>query len=253
MKLFLLSAVLFSYSLTANAFEIQTLTIARPLQNYPPYHWIENGVVKGILPDVIAEAAALTNIQRVTYKSVPWRRMLELGKTGKVKAVFPLNFTEERQMYFEYVKEPIAYEAISFAKLKSTKVEFTSSSASQFKVGTVSGYYYIDAIEKLQLNKLEVPNESIQIKLLFSKRADFILIDTNVVNYYQNLPKTRENLYHDIMSVEPSFEKTPLHIAFSKVLNNSMMVENLSEALKQLKTSGRYQKILAKYIPNPPH
>ncbi len=88
----------------------------------------------------------------------------------------------------------------------------------------------------------EIADQMLQINLLYSGRTDAIILDKNIFNYHRKhndrVDTTQPvNIWH-------IFEPSPFRVAFiDKEVRN-----DFNEGLRKLRESGRYQKIMEKYV-----
>ena len=74
--------------------------------DYGPYSYVEDGVVKGILPDVLGKLLAGIPRLKMETTALPWRRVQAEVKAGVADA-FCTYASEERQQYAFFHKVPV--------------------------------------------------------------------------------------------------------------------------------------------------
>ncbi len=89
--------------------------------NYPPFSWIEDGQMKGILIDVLTEAIQNRMNIPVTHEGYPWARAQYMVKTNKADA-FATVPTEERRSYTEISSEPVIQITFTIFLSKNSKM-----------------------------------------------------------------------------------------------------------------------------------
>jgi polar amino acid transport system substrate-binding protein len=92
----------------------------------------------------------------------------------------------------------------------------------------------------------EVPNQKRQSLMLFANGIEVVVSDINIFKYFRNSEKsqvdtTQEVIYHKIFSDSGLKTNNP-------VFADKQVRDDFDVGLKQLRNSGRYQKIIAKYI-----
>ncbi|MFD2168262.1 substrate-binding periplasmic protein [Thalassotalea euphylliae] len=225
-----------------------TITIAKPEQAYPPYHWLEDGEVKGLVPDIIAATSKAIGNVKVEYKVMPWKRMFELAKSGTIDAIMPINLNAERQYYLNFVSEPLIMERMNFVTTNAFDVDFSGNlnDISQFDVAGIAGYYYGEAYQAAKFNTIELPNEETQVKMLLAGRFPLALLDINILPFYIN--KLGGEKEHQVKVLEPHLYEAALHLAFAKNGKHALQAETFSQALVKLKSSEQYQDILSTHL-----
>ena len=245
-----LLAFIFLFICSANVFASakQVITIAKPEQAYPPYHYLENGKVAGLVPDIIeATAKAIGNIE-IDYQVMPWKRMFELAKQGEIDAIMPINLNTERQTYLNFVELPVIYERMNFVSTTAFDIEFDGdlSKLTEYEVAGIAGYYYGEAYSAENFNTIELPNEETQVKMLLAGRFPLALMDANIIPYYINYLGGEKEF--KIKVLEPHLYRAGLHLAFAKQGNFPTLNEQFNRALITLKDSDAYQRILNTHL-----
>ncbi|REL36361.1 substrate-binding periplasmic protein [Thalassotalea euphylliae] len=226
-----------------------TINIANPMQAYPPYHWLENGEIKGLVPDIIEAAAKLVGEDvEINYVPVPWLRMFSLAENGDIDAIFPVSFNQERAKYLNFVPESIVMERMNLVSSSAFDISFSGdlTTLANYKVAGIIGYYYGEAYTNANLETLALANEEQQVEMLLGGQAPLALMDANILPYYINkLGGERE---HRIKVLEPHLYEAPLHLAFAKNGRYPALVERFNSALAKLKSTPDYQNILQTYL-----
>ena len=91
-------------------------------------------------------------------------------------------------------------------------------------------------------NYSEQGKQAIQVKMLYSQRADVIISDINIFKYYRkrvtDMDTSAKVVYHEI------FPGTDYKVLFKK----ANIRDDFNIGLKELKASGRYQEIIDSYL-----
>ena len=225
------------------------INIANPIQAYPPYHWLENGEIKGLVPDILEAAAAIAgdNIE-INYVPVPWLRMFSLAENGDIDAILPVSFNQERANYLHFVPESIVMERMNLVSSSAFNINFNGdlTELSGYQVAGITGYYYGEAYTKANLETLALANEEEQVEMLLAGKAPLALMDTNILPFYVN--KLGGERKHQIRILEPHLYEAPLHLAFAKKGRYPEFVDRFNIALAKLKSTPDYQNILQTYL-----
>jgi len=153
------------------------------------------------------------------YEFHPWRRSLELVRTGDSVATFPWSFTKERAKEFLYPDHPIGHlndvmfyrkdrfpEGLPAASLEDLKEQ-------ELRVVGISGYWYVQILKDAGVSFFEVSYEEQAWKMLELGRAD-VVIENDIVG------RTSKELFLGekaalITESEP-FRTVPVYVLFSR-------------------------------------
>lgn len=226
------------------------INIAKPAQTYPPYHWQQGDEIVGLVPEVINEISTEIGNIKINYVIVPWKRMFEFAKTGKIDAIMPINKTADRETYLNYVDEPLIMEQMSLVTSSAFNIEFNGdiNSLTEYEVAGIAGYYYGDAYEAADFKTIELPNEETQVRMLLAGRFPLALLDTNILPYY--IKELGGEKPYRLKALKPHLYEAGLHLAFSKKSKHAAIAQKFSTALNKIKSTDTYQKILQKYLAN---
>lgn len=70
--------------------------------SYPPYSYIEKNNVSGIYVDILKKASSRMDGYNIVIRGIPWKRGLQLLKSGKGFALFPPYFRPVDRPYMDY-------------------------------------------------------------------------------------------------------------------------------------------------------
>ena len=88
----------------------------------------------------------------VIYKWYPWKRAFHLAKNGDLHATVGWDKTKQREKDFLF-SEPILYGNVMFFHLKEKEFSWNKlQDLKALKIGTVTGYEYQGALNKLKQN-----------------------------------------------------------------------------------------------------
>lgn len=215
--------------------------------SYPPYYYFEDGEFRGDFAEIAIEAFTRMGI-KFEIKEYPWPRMLEMLKVGELDVLLDVYITEERLEYLDFSKEKfISYNEIFF-KLADSDIEFSGdfSELSEYKIGTVEGFYYGDSFEKAVndgiVNVEYVSSFDQNVFKLINKRTDLIISVATVGE------KIIEELgYSDVIEpMEPFVNSADSYFAFSKSNNLKEVRDNLDEIIRQMYEDGTIEVIYNK-------
>jgi polar amino acid transport system substrate-binding protein len=230
----------------AHAQEITIVT-----ENYPPYHYEQNGIVVGQGTETVQAVLKVLNM-KARIEMYPWTRAYYMALNNSNTLIYGIARTPQRENLFKWigVSSPVRYCLFALTSRNDIHVNILED-AKQFKIGTVRD----DIIELyLMENGFEIreniePNSSYEanLKKLMYRRVDLwgvvdltahYLVQSN--HYPKNIIK--EVYYLNDISTEGAY------MAFSKNTPDEL-VDQFSEALKKIKEDGTYDSILSKYLP----
>ncbi len=220
-------------------------------ESYIPYGYEENGAVKGVAVDVVNEA-----FRRIGYtvelKMLPWTRSLQMVEDGDTDGIFCAFYSDERAVFMDYLKEPLAYEAQYCYTLKDSPVAFdgTLESLKPYRIGVIQDWYYGDAFDEALKNGAfhveSVTDLSINIQKLLDGRIDVIVNPRLSTLYYLKQMKIQDRVVEQAV---PFREPTALYLGFTKKrLVDPALRRDLEAELAEMKADGTYQEIVDQYI-----
>lgn len=96
-------------------------------------------------------------------------------------------------------------------------------------------------VVKNNKNYSELANQEAQVASLMNGRTEVIIIDENIFRYYYQKSKLFPQKPYKVYRI---FQPTPYKIAFK----NKKIRDDFNQGLKLLKSSGRYDEIIDKYL-----
>ncbi len=240
--IFFIFCVVPSFAQSADTLKIVSL-------QYPPYQYIEDGIIKGCAYEIIEEV-----FKRLGYnfdmEIIPWSRALYSLQNGKADAVFTIYKTEEREKYLDFTKEVLINQEIALFKLKGSRIDFNGDfrSVREKVIGTVYsvnyGMKFDKALIDLSLQTVDSVDGEANFRNLLFNRVDLLINNVAGANYLIDML----DIHSKVEIIYPVIEAVPSFLAFSKHHDYSGLKFEYEEELKKLKQDGTYNKILAKYI-----
>lgn len=216
-------------------------------QDYPPYIYEHQGQTVGVCAELVEAAFAIMGVS-VSYTQYPFPRMLEYGRLGRVDAVMMVFKTVEREGFLYYPDQPLLYEENAFFTKQNTQIAYSGEleELEQYTIGVINGFSYGEVFDNAKNLKKELSrNDKMLLKKLLANRFEVGVGNRYVINYHAN----KMNALDKIKFLQPNlFDRHPLYIGFSRAIaGNQGLTEQFSEAIKTLKETGQYQRILQKY------
>ena len=243
-----LAAVIFS--LPGRAVADKELVILS--SNYPPHIYEENGVIKGLRVELLAE---LFKRMGYTYvpKIMPWARAVTMIKVGQADGICSIWYKPEREAYLSYPKFPYVLEVQGIYQRAGTR-EIHYKSLLDFKgmkIGTIRGFAYPKEFMKSPLFKIETVATDKQnfIKLAMG-RLDIVIGDSVVGDYTIQQEDLRDKVFRNKNNYDKGFWG---YVAFSKKRPDAKhLADEYDRVMKDLIKEGFYSKIFLKYLNRQP-
>lgn len=208
----------------------------------PPYNLPDTN--SGMEFEIVKEALALKG-HNLTPKYVPFGRVRVEVENRSVDGAFPIN--EQSGLEVFYSDEHITYENVVITLEKNhltiaTVEDLQSRSVAAFQDATIYLGETYAAMAKANAQYKEIPNQELQINLLYAGRVETVVSDINIFYYYRQrvtqVDTTQPIVIHRI------FPPTPYKVAF----RDETVRNDFNAGLQQLRESGRYDAIIKQYI-----
>jgi polar amino acid transport system substrate-binding protein len=222
-----------------NAFASNDNAVMIAVRDFPPFEFLDNGVVTGVNHKTISDV-----LERAGYTPIfiplPFKRALDLAEKGEIDAIASIKYSPEREQNFIFSK-PIMYTQDYFFKNKKLTINPKSlNELKQYNIGTVDKYVYGASFYNTNFPNLHPITSSTpevdNLEKLRSNRLDLALCPIHICLYWlHKYPK----VFADIDYIKsPSVDAIQaLYIAFSK--KNTTRSQEIVE---------KFNKELAKYI-----
>ncbi|WP_421870195.1 substrate-binding periplasmic protein [Motiliproteus sp.] len=249
-QLFLLITALLPASLMAGQTTPDPVRILT-LQDFKPFIWCEEGTPKGIDIDIIR--VLFERAQRsYTLECQPWKRALNLIKTGRADMLLSAYKTEERQQFAYFSSLPIHLSSFNLFTPRGQHFKFTGiESLNGYRIGIPAGYSLgaeFDAASKAGAFKVS-PSYSTEsgLMMLLKGRIDLYIDSKQVVRYTANQIGLNEAIS---MVQQPLSKPRPAYFMFSKastVVEKQNLLAILDESLAQVWSDGTMERIVKAY------
>jgi len=209
----------------------------------PPYVFSETD--DGIELEIVIEALAVKG-HTVSPVYLPFARVPFEMKSKTIDAALTINessgitdiFYSDVHVVYQNVTVTLTDRNISIDSIQ----DLTGKSIYAFQnAGLYLGGEY-EEVTKVNTRYLETNAQNVQIKMLFSQRAEAIVLDIYIFNYFRNQEAKLDT--SEPVTVHEIFPPSPYKVAFQ----NRKYRDDFNQGLKELKESGRYQEIIDKYI-----
>lgn len=216
--------------------------------NYPPFY-ADALPEQGGVAQVVKEAFKLQGYNAsVTF--YPFARAALLVKTGQADGIIGLWYRKEREQWAHY-SAPIQAVQIVFYKRKDNPLSFSQlSELKPFTIGIGRGYANPPEIAATGLTTEEGNSDEINLKKLFLKRIDLVLIGHNLAQY---LIKKNLSEYADLFEqVGDPIATEVFHLGVSlAITDQATLIAEFNKGLESMRKDGRLANILSQYAQIP--
>lgn len=218
--------------------------------DFPPFEFHENGKVIGLDADIVNQV-----FNRIGYKTeitnYPWKRALEMSKTGEADAIMSIRKSAEREADYIF-SDPISITQNYFFKMNNKEIQAENiNDLKAYNIGIVKGYVYGKIFDEANFSNLsEATSDTPELQLLnklASGRVDLIACEINVCNYIINSNKELSNIapMKNIKLADPE----NFYIAFSRhdINKSTNLVSQFNQELAKFLAEGKRDELLNKY------
>lgn len=226
--------------------ERTVLTVAIEEIGYFPFNYEENGATKGFSIDVLEYFEANSKYD-FEFIVLPWPRAVYLVAKGKIDLILTLFKNAKREKVYDFIEPSYGDEVNQLFTLADNKFEFNGQleQLAPYSIGTTREYSYGEAFDQASyLTKLPALTEEILLKLLLSRRIDMAISNPLI---FKRLT-SKANASTQVKIIEPYVSITPVHMALTKVREDSEEIKLvLGQLTQELKSTPYYQTLLDKY------
>ncbi|WP_136805688.1 substrate-binding periplasmic protein [Desulfosediminicola flagellatus] len=219
------------------------------IAHWPPWKMVAVSGFEGIDIDILAEVGRRANVNW-EYIECPWRRCLEMLKTGAVDIITSIGKTEEREAYLEYLGPYYNKEKIVFYRLKGSDVQVSKyNDIYDHTIGLVKGSVYFEQFDNdWKVQREAVTSDFQHLQMLLAKRVDLVISYETIMAYsIANL-----GWQDKVEKVDFSHDGIPSYFAISKyspLLNYS---NTLADTIQEMVESGTVEEIKQQFMKSIP-
>ncbi|WP_108650925.1 substrate-binding periplasmic protein [Dongshaea marina] len=223
---------------------------ARELQivssDWAPYYGSELAN-DGVISELVRTALEVSGHQ-ARFRFVPWMRALQEAEMGRADLLMGAYYTAERATRFIY-SEPFYEIRLGLIALKSLGVTHYENleDLKPYTIGIGRGWANSESFDDARyLKKEEATNQILNVRKLFRKRVDMVVMAHGVFNYERN--RMAKKFKQPTVFIQPLLDKKQLFMMSSRRLNHSQeLIDDFNLGLKRIIKDGRYQKILERF------
>ena len=218
-------------------------------ESYIPYAFLDNGVADGIYVKILTKVFAKMPDYDVTIELVPWKRALNLVKSGKGFACFASYYRPKERPWVSPWSEPIISEGYAAYCRKEVLSKPRQNWPADFKgleLGCIAGY---SIPNKEQLNFQDADTNESNLKKLLGGRIDCFIQDDASIRYTMkkmNIPAGKIDKAMQVSSENG-------YLAFSKAFSapyKDDFVKKFNQVLSDMKKEGEIDKIVSDFLGN---
>jgi polar amino acid transport system substrate-binding protein len=225
-------------------------TVVLATTEWPPYigqELPEQGYVHILATRAFAHAG-----YEVQIRFYPWARALALAREGSVAGLLPEYYDASRTGEFAYSDGfpggPVGFYARRDRKLKvppslATRPERALATLKHLRFGVVRGYLNAPAFDTAPgLQREEARDDLTNLRKLFHRRVDAIVIDRHVAEYL--LRTAVPEFAPELEYLEPPLARHLLYVAFARTAaDHETLRQAFNRGLEQLEVSGELAAI----------
>jgi polar amino acid transport system substrate-binding protein len=222
--------------------------------DYAPYSYVENGVVKGILPDVLNALLASMPDMKVLGVGLPWRRVQAEVRNGIADAMCTFA-SEERQQFTFFHKVPVVtlqphlFFAVDSPQRKAIESVTRREQLMALRVVDLKGNNWAEQNLKDFPNITFNPDHDAVFRLIMSDRGDVHVSLSPIVTQWRikklGLPQDR------ILSKPAPFvaSEVPFHLLIRKTHPRAGDIfKYLDNALRKPGAAKQIEEITRRYV-----
>lgn len=214
--------------------------------SYQPRSWNDNGVMKGMLIDIINEAITNRMNIPVTHEGYPWKRAQARVKRGKADAFVTVP-SAERGQYTVFSNEPVIEFTLNILTRKNHPRLNTLKQVTT--VSELQNYTLVDylgngwAKENLQEMKVHwLPDADKIFSFLHAGRADCIISSKRSIYDMKRLG------YADDLIILPNKLRTvSFHLCIRKTSEYCHILREFDQIMTEMKADGTIKKLEESY------
>ncbi|WP_234401321.1 substrate-binding periplasmic protein [Pseudoalteromonas sp. T1lg23B] len=237
-----LKIALYAFIVCVVSAQAQVIKVVGGHNPWPPY--IENDG-SGLVSDILHAAFGSQDVE-LEIQTAPFSRMLILLEERKVDLIAALWWTEQRHKTILF-SQPYFHNELAVVSHKDSHADFRGAKSLRYKtVAAIRGYAYHELLDSIeQIKVIDVHSLHACLEMVQKRRADFAIADVLAFTHEQkNSPELKDLITH-----MPVLLSWPLHIGVNRAHPHAEeIIERFNLGLAELKKTGRYQQIIAKYL-----
>ncbi|WP_461211134.1 substrate-binding periplasmic protein [Desulfocurvus sp. DL9XJH121] len=222
----------------------------------PPLEYLGEDGPRGANVDISLEALGRLGLS-ATVEFVPWKRALEMARSGAAHGIIDAGYSPERTTFLLYPGENINLEEVYAFRRTSSDVVLDEmlSAAGFYRVGVGRGHFYGARVDKVlregRFKGVEVICElETAVKMLLAGRIDLFLGVRQPVEHLLRTMGLEDavEVVPDALGKEVILDFSPTYLAFSKVSAPPDLARDVERVLREMKRDGTVARIQRRYF-----
>jgi signal transduction histidine kinase len=207
--------------------------------NLPPMNYLENEKAKGLTVDIVTAIAERME-RPVKIELMDWAEAQQLVLDGKADALIQINYTEERELLYDFSDPLLETEFAIFIPADKPGITNIFDLRELTVAAEAKGFSMLVLDRDPLINIRSVPDLLSGFNLLLEGSVDAVVGDRWVGSY-----TLAENNISGIAIAEQPIEINYSSIAVKK--GSSVLLAEINRALDEIKKDGTYQRIVDRW------
>lgn len=213
---------------------------------HPPYMYNSDGKAAGFYSALVQAAFQRMDVP-VTLMPKPWARAIHEMDQG-LSGTAGIYKNSERLKRYDY-SEPLLVERLMVYSPRSRFLPYTRIEDLKGKrVGVMRGWSYGDEFDKARKAGL------FKVEDVSTDEQNFLKLSTDRIDVMVAIPESVSSLltrFPSVTAASTPLLEAPAYLAFSKSANQAALLQRFNQALKEMKASGEFLRILTEEFAHP--
>lgn len=226
----------------------QTENIEFAVSEWPPAEYSVEGEARGYHVDIVRAVLRSMGLS-ASFRFFPWKRAEMLVQRKEITGLLSLHLTSEREALLHFSREPLSSSDNVLFAVRGREPGVTRLESLIGKtIGVTAGYNYGDdfnrMVEQGQLKTDAATTDEQGLRKLVAGRFDAFVCDRVVgMGLVRSL-----GLQEHILVLPLVVSSVNMHAAFARTPENAALAKRFDVALRKLKKSGEWQRIMDAYL-----
>lgn len=227
--------------------------------NYPPYSYLENDKVSGIYLEILQRAFSEMDGYNIIISAIPWKRGLQLLKSGKGFALFPPYYRPLDRPYMDYSDPILSEELVVLCREELLNIPRNKwvDDYIGLNVGINLGFKSITEEDSKKIYIQEYGNNKTNIMKLGLGRIDCYVNDKVAMLWTLKILKEKgkydEGGKHSKLLIGASISKEDGFLGYTNKNDTEFYFKDdfntkFNQIISNMKRNGEIDKIVNKYI-----
>jgi len=212
-------------------------------QANPPFMYARDGKAAGVYPQVI-EAAFRHMKTPVSITAVPWARAIQEIDQGSA-GVGGIYKNAEREKKYDYSEQIFVEKLVVYFNKSKPLAYARVDDLKGLRVGVIRGWSYGDAFDAAR------KAGAFTVEEVVSDEQNFGKLDAGRLDVVLAVAESGSAMMRKFGSVSAAatpLAQNPTFLAFSKAAGQTELLRKFDQAVKQLKSSGEFDKLVGEAL-----